>query len=321
MAFEDVETIRTATGAALAVRISPATQPARGIVQICHGLSEHSLRYSRFAAFLNRIGFHVYAHDHRGHGLTKAPGATAGRFAVTVGCQRVLDDVDVVNGCARGRHPALPLILFGHSMGGLIALNYMAQYPQNISAAAIWNANFSTPSLNRLALAILRGERMLLGSDVPSMLLPKLTFQDWNRGIKDARTSSDWLSRDPDEVDAYLADPLCGWSPTVSMWSDIFEFMQAGMNDALLAGVPRTLPFNLVGGADDPATAKGKSVVALAERLRRLGFTDISTKIYPDTRHEGLNETNREQIMEDFAQWTKAIAERRTKELVKRDHA
>ncbi len=126
MAFDDVETVKTATGATLAMRFSPADGPQRGIVQINHGVSEHSRRYSRFARFLNEKGFHVYAHDHRGHGLTKAPGAPAGRFAQSDGLLHVLDDVDAINGLARSRHPGLPLILFGHSMGGLVRIELCA---------------------------------------------------------------------------------------------------------------------------------------------------------------------------------------------------
>lgn len=315
MAFDDVETVETATGAALAMRFSPAKGPARATVQINHGVSEHSRRYSRFAAFLNEQGFHVYAHDHRGHGLTKAPGAPAGRFAVSGGLQHVLDDVDAINNVARSRHPGLPLILFGHSMGGLITLNYVLKHPEKVDAAAIWNANFSAGFLGRLAQGILRAERMFLGSDVPSMVLPKLTFQEWGRSIKNGRTASDWLSRDPDELDAYLADPLSGWNPTVSMWSDIFEFIFTGSDNSLLAKVPRDMPFNLIGGAEDPATAKGKAVTELEIRLRRLGFTRVTAKIYQDTRHEGLNEINREVIMQDFADWAIQTVQQRTENL------
>ncbi|ATU91005.1 alpha/beta hydrolase [Phyllobacterium zundukense] len=315
MAFEDIENVESPTGAILAMRFSPAVGPARAVLQINHGVSEHSRRYGRFAQFLNGQRFHVYAHDHRGHGLTKAPGAPAGRFAPTDGPSHVLDDVDAINDLARSRHPGLPLILFGHSMGGLVALNYVLKHPEKVDAAAIWNANFSAGFLGRVAQGILRAERMLLGSDVPSMLLPKLTFQDWGRGIKNARTPSDWLSRDPAEVDAYLADPLSGWNPTVSMWRDIFDFIFTGADDSLLAKAPRDLPCNLVGGAEDPATAKGKSVRDLENRMRKLGFTQITTTIYQDTRHEGLNEINRDVIMQDFADWAVRVVERQTKNL------
>lgn len=315
MSFADIETIRSPTGAALAMRFSQAKGAGKAIIQISHGLAEHCLRYQRFAEHLNNQGFHVYAHDHRGHGFTKAEGAPLGRFAQQDGMRLVLEDMDAINATARSRHPGLPIILFGHSMGGLIGFNYVLGYQEKVQAAAIWNANFSAGLAGRLAQGILRMERMFLGSDVPSMLLPKLTFQTWARGIKDARTPFDWLSRDPKEVDAYVADPLCGWDASVSMWRDVFGFTFAGANNALLAKVRRDLPFNLVGGAQDPATAKGSAMKDLAQRMKKLGFSDVTTKVYEDTRHEGLNEINRDVIMGDFTDWAARIVQRQAANL------
>ncbi|UGX86669.1 alpha/beta hydrolase [Phyllobacterium meliloti] len=310
MSFADIETIRSSTGAALAMRFSPAEGSGKAIVQISHGVAEHCLRYQRFAEHLNAQGFHVYAHDHRGHGYTKAEGAPLGRFAQNDGMRLVLKDMDVINAIARVRHPGLPLILFGHSMGGLVGLNYVIEYQEKVQAAAIWNANFSVGLSGRLAQGILRAERMFLGSDVPSMLLPKLTFQTWARGIKDARTPFDWLSRDPKEVDAYVTDPLCGWDASVSMWRDVFGFTFGGADNTALAKIRRVLPFNLAGGGQDPATAKGSAVRDLANRMQKLGFSDVTSKVYEDTRHEGLNEINRDVIMADFTQWAVRVVQK-----------
>ena len=151
-------------------------------------------------------------------------------------------------------------------------------------------------------------ERFRLGSDVPSRLLPKLTFQAWARQIPNRRTEFVWLSRDPAEVDAYIADPLCGWDASVSMWRDIFDLIFTGADDRNFAAVRRDLPFHLVGGERDPATAGGKAVRDLDARLRRLGFSDVSTRIYPDTRHESLNEVNRDVVMADFVEWLSEAA-------------
>ena len=313
MSFDEPEILASPTGAMLALRHWPATGQPRALVHVNHGLSEHSRRYARFAAHLAGHGFHVYAHDHRGHGFSRVPGLAAGgagRFAARNGAELVLGDVDAVNRQMRQRHPGLPVLIFGHSMGGLIALAYAMRFPGRVDAAAIWNASFSAGMAGRAAIAILAAERMLLGSDVPSMILPKLTFRDWNRRTGEGRTDADWLSRDPAEVDAYIADPLCGWPPSVGMWRDIFSFVFDGADDRLLSRLARGMPINLVGGAADPATEGGKAVEELERRMRNLGFGNVNATNYPDTRHEGLNDINRDMIMRDFAAWALASFDR-----------
>ena len=139
-------------------------------------------------------------------------------------------------------------------------------------------------------------------------MLPRLTFEAWANGIPNRRTPFDWLSRDPQEVDKYVSDPLCGWNASVSMWRDVFAFVLAGPNG--LAAVGRDLPFSLVGGGDDPATAGGKAVEDLARRLSAKGFSNLETRIYPETRHESLNEVNRNVIMAEFTDWARCVTDR-----------
>ena len=174
----------------------------------------------------------------------------------------MIADVAAIHDLIAGEHPGLPVIVFGHSMGGLIALNFVLRHSARVQAAAIWNANFSAGLLGRVAQAILAYERFRLGSDMPSRMIPKLTFQAWAKQIPDRRTEFDWLSRDPAEVDKYVADPLCGWDASVSMWSDVFRFVFFGADDRNFESVRKDLPFNLVGGEKDPATDGGKAVHA-----------------------------------------------------------
>ncbi|WP_420962673.1 alpha/beta fold hydrolase [Brucella sp. IR073] len=310
MPFQTAEFLASPSGASLCLREQLAEGGARGVVHINHGLAEHSARYARFAEKLGQAGFHVYAHDHRGHGETTAPDAPQGMFASRGGTQKVIADVAAVNAHIRAANPGLPVVLFGHSMGGLIALNYVLKHPRTIDAAAIWNANFSAGAAGKLAQLILAAERMLIGSDVPSRILPKLTFREWARKIPSARTDFDWLSRDPGEVDAYFADSKCGWDASVSLWIDVFRLVFQGADDRNFGNIPRALPFNLVGGEEDPATDNGKAVAALARRLRAMGFTDIHECIYPGTRHESLNDINRDGITQDFIAWLSQIIQK-----------
>lgn len=295
--------LESPTGATLNVHAWQAAGRARGVVQINHGLAEHSARYGRFAAFLGERGYHAYAQDHRGHGHTRADDAPPGRFAAADGADKVIADVAAVHERIAADHPGLPVIVFGHSMGGLITMSFLQRHSARVAAAAIWNANFSAGALGHLARAILAWEKFRLGSDVPSRILPRLTFQAWAGRIPGRRTPFDWLSRDPAEVRNYIDDPLCGWDASVSMWQDVFRLIFAGADDAKVAAIRRSLPLNLVGGASDPATEGGKAVEALAARLRRMGFSEFISKVYPETRHESLNEINRNIVMDDFADW------------------
>ena len=293
------------TGAVLAQTVTLAEGEPIGVIQINHGMAEHSARYDRFADALAPAGFHVYAHDHRGHGGTKAADAVPGRFATSNGVEKILADIDAIHDRIALEQPGLPLIIFGHSMGGIVALNSVFRRSDHLAGAAVWNANFSPGLLGRVGQAILAWEKFRLGSDVPSRILPKLTFQDWAKKIPNRRTSADWLSRDPAEVDKYVADPLCGWDASISMWQDVFQMIFAGADDRSFTSVRRDLPFNLTGGGADPSTVNGKAVEELAARMRKMGFSNLISKVWPETRHEGLNDINRDEITADFIGWAK----------------
>lgn len=311
--FSKTETLESQSGARLALRHEAARGTASGILLVSHGLAEHSARYAGFAARMAQDGFHVYAHDHRGHGFTTAPDAPRGQFAPKDGIARVIADLRAVRDHAAGSHPGLPVLLFGHSMGGLLALAFAEAHPAEIDALAIWNSNFEPGLAGRMAQGVLAAERMLKGSDVPSGLLPRLTFGAWGKSIAGRRTDFDWLSHDPAEVDAYIADPLCGFDVNVSMWIDIFAVTFAGASTAELARLPKRLPIHLVGGEEDPATDHGKATRAFAERLKKSRLEDVTAIVYRGMRHETLKESRalRDPAIDGFAGWCRRVVENR----------
>ena len=292
--------IDSPTGASLAARWSDVEQP-RAVLAIQHGMAEHAGRYARFQRALAGAGYASVAHDHRGHGLTAGRGPL-GTFGPE-GWDAVMADALAVTDAARGRYPDAPLVAFGHSMGGVVAFDLTLAHPARFAAVAVWNIAFTAGVEAAAFRAALKVERFRRGSDVPSTVARKLTFDAWNRRFAPNRTEFDWLSRDRAEVDAYVADPFAGHGVTVGMWLDVLDGMGHAADDGALEGLPKGMAFHLLGGADDPVTTGGEGVRRIAERLRRAGLTDVTCEVLPSTRHEALNEVNRDTTTRAFIRW------------------
>lgn len=308
MAFEAAGRIASPSGAQLYLRHAPAEGDAKAVILILHGLSEHAGRYRKFAEFLAARGFAVYAHDQRGHGRTTADDAPIGRYAWRDGPEKLTEDVLAMRAHALSRHPGLPVILFGHSMGGIIAAYVAEHAPDAFDALAVWNSHLYPGFTGRVGVALLKGERFFKGSDVPSQIAPRLTFEAWAARIPGARTHFDWLSRDPAAVAAYLEDPLCAAPPSVSLWIDLLTMAGTAGRRAMLARLPKDLPVHLAGGSGDPSTEDGEMLRRLAANMARVGMRDVTLTIHEGMRHETLNEYGSDQAMEAFASWLDRVA-------------
>ena len=275
----------------------------KGIVQINHGMAEHAGRYERFADALARAGYSTYAHDHRGHGHTKTPDSFVGSFAKQNGWSRVIGDVAAINALAKQENPGVPIICLGHSMGSVIALNYAMRNPGSISALAMWNLGTETGALGLVFKTLLKIQRMFKGSDVPSPMVKSLTFETWNKAFQPNRTDCDWLSRDEAEVDKYIADPLCGFNVSIGLWLDVVEGIYFGADDTNLKALPKDLHVHLVAGDQDLCSDRGKAMMNIQRRMQKAGVADVTCELLAGTRHESLNELNREETTAKFVAW------------------
>lgn len=303
------------TGAALRLyRFLPATAP-RAVLLVLHGLAEHAGRYDRLGRELAADGIAVYAPDHRGHGSTTAVDAPLRRFGGRGGRAKVLRDVQAVRHRAEADLPGLPIVVLGHSMGAHIALNHARIFGEGLAGLALWNASFERGVLERIGTFAFKAEKALKGSDVASALFARATFDAWSKSISPRRTEFDWLTHDDTAVDRYRADPLCGWTPTISMVEDILDWQRAGADPVLLADLPRRLPIHCLGGTEDPATAKGAAIRRLAARLEEAGSLDVHCHIVAGARHETLNETEpmRGEARAELLRFVESCAARRTR--------
>lgn len=301
-------TLESPTGASIALYYLPAAKtktktPLKGIVQINHGMAEHAKRYERFANALSNAGYHVFAHDHRGHGETSAPDARLGIFAQRDGLARVIEDVEAVHAHIKAKHPNLPIAVLGHSMGSVIAQNFLIKNSNQVDAALLLNTGAQGGPLLTVFRTILKIAIALKGSDVPALMAERLTFVDWNKKFAPNRTKFDWLSRDDKEVDKYVKDPLCGFTVSNGLWRDVTNGIKIAANNKNLKKIRSNLPIYLIGGANDPCTENGKHMDKLHKRLIACGNKNTTLNILPNTRHESLNEINRDEVTKQIIKW------------------
>ena len=276
----------------------------RAMVAIAHGMAEHAARYDAFASHLANAGMIVEAHDHRGHGRTAATADELGYFAPTQGWQRIVDDLKERLTDMRARHPGLRLILFGHSMGSFVAQQVLYEAPALIDAAILSGSNGKPLRLASVGRLVARLERLRLGPRGRSDLLAKLSFGPFNRRFAPNRTEFDWLSRDAAQVDAYVADPLCGFPCTTQFWIDLLDALPALARQKNRERVPEALPLLIFSGDEDPV---GVNLSELVKGYRGNGMTHVAVKFYPGGRHEMLNETNREEVHADVTAWIDGV--------------
>jgi alpha-beta hydrolase superfamily lysophospholipase len=261
---------------------------AAGIVQIAHGMGEHAWRYAHVADFLNEAGFHVYANDHRGHGRSVKSRESLGDFGA-LGWKGLVADMVTLTRLARTREGRLPVVLLGHSMGSFAAQLYVLDNSALIAGLVL----SGSAAMDKLPID-------------PSREVDLAAF---NAAFEPARTPHDWLSRDTAAVDAYEADPLCGFGINRKAMETMAASAIRLVDPAALAQIRKDLPIYIFAGDKDPVNHDLEWVKPLAERYRAAGIANVSEKYYPDGRHEMLNETNRNEVMRDLAAWIqKAIA-------------
>ena len=288
----------SSTGATLAIRRALAASP-RGTVQISHGLGEHGGRYGAFAGFLAEHGFHVYVHDHRGHGETQAPGTPRGGLG---GLAKVDADLFDLHEFIAAEHPGLPVFAFGQGTGALIAYHFLFGHAPRLAGAALWNLPAASDHAVRFLSGMLRWERFRLGSDVPSPTMRRI-IAGWNRKSGENRTGFDWLSADAEVVDTYAADPLSGIEPPIGAWLDMIRLTRRVATKAGWSGLQRDLPIHLMAGEADPATGFGQQGAALARRLENLGFSEVTFSLQAGLRHDLVNGSRREEVWREFVDW------------------
>ncbi len=262
----------------------------RAAVQLTHGMGEHARRYDHVAQALNDDRFVVYAQDHRGHGASADPDAYGDLGAG--GWAALVEDIGLLSAKIRADHPDLPLILLGHSMGSFAVQQYLLDHSADVDGVVLTG----TAAIDLLEPA--------LDLDQP------LDLAVFNAAFQPARTDYDWLSRDETVVDAYIADPACGFGIDTESAKAMFAGARRLADPAQVAAMRSDLPVYIAAGEADPVNGGLALLTPLTDRYQAAGLTDLTIRIYPAARHEILNETNRDEVIAALNSWLDRVVTR-----------
>lgn len=274
----------------------------KGVLQISHGMCEHIGRYQDFALFLAQNGFVVYAHDHLGHGQSVQSEGELGFFGEDGGWNYLVEDLHQMTKIAKCEYPFHKFFLLGHSMGSFIARLYFMKYGSQLDGLILSGTSGGNKMLN-IGLAFTDMQIRLKGPKHRSDTIQKMMFGSYNRRYQEVRTESDWISRDTSVVDAYRSDPLCTFTFTNAAFKDLLTMLKMVSDERWAFSVPKDVPIYLISGDMDPVGGFGAGVKRVHDRLLEAGVGEVKIKLYPEGRHEMLNETNRTEVYYDLLNW------------------
>lgn len=286
------------TGRETAKRIWKPEGAPRAVVQIAYGMEEHIGRYEETAARLNRDGILVVGYNYPGHGETAE---LLGWFGPG-GFDALVEDMHVVREQTQKEYPGVPYFLLGHSMGSFVVRDYCLKHERGLSGVLLSGSGHYAAPLITVGLALANLFCWFGAAKKPSRLLEAMSFAGYNRDWSPPRTPKDWLTREERIVDAYVADPLCGFTFTAGAYRDMFRGLK-NLYPWKLAPMEKNVPVLLYAGSLDPVSGRGEGVKKVAAQMRAAGVQDVTVKLYEGGRHEMHNELNREEVWQDLIDW------------------
>lgn len=275
----------------------------KAVIQIMHGMGEHAARYERLAKDVMPLGFAVYANDHRGHGKTAAGHDKIGYFDDGDFWADTQSDLKQFNALIRTAHPDKPLFILGHSMGSLLARDYISNNTDRIHGVILSGTGGDPGLLGSIGQLLAKLLASIHGRKTRSEFLRGISFGKFNKEFSPMRTPADWITTDEAVVDAYVADPMCSKTFTSGFWIDLLNGVKRINKAAAFNSTSKDLAIYLFAGDRDPVGDFGKGVTEVFEKYKKAGIKDIQCTLYPNGRHEMLNEINRDEVISALVNW------------------
>lgn len=279
---------------------------AKAVIQLAHGMGEHSTRYEEFASNLVAAGYIVFAHDHRGHGQTARTTEQQGKLADRDGWNVIVDDLVHFSRLIKSDLPNHKLFLFGHSMGSFLARRCLQLYGAEYEGVILSGTGGDPGLMGHVGLLLAKLERGVRGTEKQGYWMNCILFGGYNRAFHPMENPFAWLSRDQDEVSKYILDPACGQVFKTSFYCDLISGvaeLHRQLEVEKLRELPRDFPILIFSGTKDPVGNNSKGVREVYETYKQLGFTDVELSLYEEGRHEMLHEINRKEVFADVINW------------------
>jgi len=277
--------------------------PTKGVVQIFHGMGEHKNRYIPFAKYLAKEGYVVIAHDHRKHGHSVEKETDLGIFVKGDVWDDIITDCYIVTGHIFKEYPRLPITVLGHSMGSIIAREFLGRY-SDVASKAIIMGTLPEIKMGKAIAPIMISNILNLFNfkNKPSNFLSELLNKPLMKDFDTPRTKFDWLTFDENQVDKYIEDPLCGYAYTPIFYKEFFKaIVRVNTSDSIFEG--KDIPILFVAGKNDPVGEYGSGVKEIRELYSGHGFLNLTLKLFEDQRHEILNEKKNKEVYKYILDW------------------
>ncbi len=285
------------------VRVCKPDGQPRGVVQIAHGIAEHIERYDGFMEFLANNGFVAAGNDHLGHGQSVSDSSELGFFDEQNGWDKVVGDMDKLHDIMSEEYPDIPYIFFGHSMGSFLTRTYLIRHPDKPDLAILCGTGQQAKMTVAAGYSIAAAGSKLGDPRNAGEKMSAMAFGSYNDAYDNVRTDFDWLSRDPEIVDQYIEDPMCGFPPTIGLFRDLMYGIMYISDPQNVAKMNKDTPILFISGWKDPVGENGKGVRRAFKSFCDAGMKHVHIKLYPDARHELLNELNKDEVMGDILDW------------------
>ncbi len=273
------------------------TQQIKGLFHLVHGMTEYIGRYNSFFEIMAQMGYLCMAYDHLGHGHTATGPHELGFIASKNGDDYLCRDVAVFSDEVRKLYPDIPYILMGHSMGSFIVRIVAQKYIKDIDKLIICGTAGNNPAAP-MGLLLTKIIGAIKGEKHRSKLMQNMAFGAYNKRFP-GNSPYEWLTKDESIKEKYAKDRFCTFKFTVSAMGDLMRLIMNCNSNKWYNELDKKLPILLIAGEDDPVGNYGKGVKSVYGKLISTNH-NAKLKLYPDCRHEILNDSCKEEVIEDI---------------------